>query len=134
MARLADAHREQIKVLLKEGKVVKEILEIMDRTYSGVSFVPSQIYYVKKEIKTDSQAVDPSVVGKKKRKYTKKKAAAEGENSEIIKEIVTLLSEVQDGYKSVFKYLRSELIRSRGEVCKMLAGAGLPEIESEIEE
>jgi hypothetical protein len=129
MARMADAHVEQIKMLLTEGKAVKEIVEIMDKTYPGVSFVPSQIYYVKKAMKVSG---DPSV---KVKKHYKKRAAATEEigADRTIKDIIALLSEIQSGYKSVFAHLRKELIRSRAEVCMMLTGAGLPEIESDIE-
>ena len=128
MARLADAHKEQIKSLLAEGKSVKEIVETMDKTYPGVSFYPSQVYYVKKEMKGESAPAQ-----KVKRHYKKRAAVEDIGADRTIKDIIALLSEIQNGYKSVFSYLRKELIRSRAEVCMMLTGAGLPEIESDIE-
>ena len=128
MVRLGEAHIEQIKVLLGEGRPVSEIVEVMAKTYPGVKFAAHQIYYVKKEMKKEGRPGN-----KVKRHYHKRMVVEELGADRTIKDIITLLSEIQNGYKSVFKHLRSELIRSRAEVCMMLTGAGLPGIESDIE-
>jgi hypothetical protein len=44
----------------------------------------------------------------------------------ILKEILSLVGDIHSGYQKMFKFLRLELIKSRGQVYEMLNGAGVP--------
>ena len=122
MARLADAHVEQCKVLRAEGKSIREIQDIIEKTYS---------------IKTYSGAIrkacgDIPAPKIAKRAYKKRKIADPAQSGDVLKEISALLLEINTGYKMVFAHLRTELIKSRQEVYAMLTGAGIDVPESEI--
>jgi len=136
MARLGEAHVEQIKVLLREGKKAREIVEVMDRTYPGVSFVPSQVYFIKKELKKgDAPGVIVKRHHKKQDSYTKLAFHGKGAltDAQVVKDILQLVSEIKGGYQQVIRHIRAELIISRTEVYAMRSGAGLPDIVSDIE-
>ena len=127
MSKLADAHIEQAKTLRAEGMSVPDIAAKLTELYS-VDIKPWQIYAALKGEKPAKRKYTRKPKAAK-RKYTRKPKAAKPEvavQDNIVKEIVSLLGEIQEGYKKVFKHLRTELLRSRAEVCEMLAGAGIP--------
>jgi len=134
--RLADAHVEQIRVLKGEGKSVKEIIEVMEATYTGLKLSPYLVSGALKPVKGVAMAGAPTVKAKRKyHKHAEKKAAAEGspDQDRAIKDILALLQEIHGGYRQVFSYLRKELIKSRQEVYLMMTGAGIEIPESTIQ-
>lgn len=140
MPKLSEAHEAHIKSLRKEGKKPAEIVDILRKTYPDVSFTRSQIYAVKNDAPSEDEVLhSEEVATKPKRAYKKREPKAvaakpqEITPDQAIRDITTLLAEIQNGYKLVFKHLRVELIKSRAEVCAMLTGAGIEVPESEVD-
>lgn len=131
MARLGEAHIEQAKVLKAEGKSAREIAEVLSTTYS-IKISQWDVYAALGKGK--KAVADPQV--KKNRAYLKKiavKATPIPTTKSDINDIIALLGEIDKGYKQVFAFLRTELIKSRAEVYQMLKGAGIEVSVSEIE-
>jgi len=128
MARLGEAHIEQIKTMRAEGKTLAEIKDFFKKTYQ-MKLYDGKIIEIAPKAKR---------VGKPEKrayhKHEKEQGGGEGAAGpeQMIKDIVTLLEEIKNGYAHVFKHLRAELIRSRAEVCAMLTGAGIEPPESKI--
>jgi hypothetical protein len=134
MARLGEAHIEQIKTLHAEGKAAPEIVEIMKQTYPGVKFATSQVYYVLKTAKKTKGGGMPKV----KRHYKKHAkvaiaAAPDGTPVEqVVKDIAVLIEDIKVAYAVVIRNIRIDLLRSRAEVYAILTGAGIDVPESKI--
>jgi len=133
MTRLAEAHVEQIKTLRAEGKTAPEIVKTMEQTYPGVKFAPYHVYSVIKKDKKVMGGGEAKVKRQYKKRADKITDAGVSDPGKVVKDIVALLAEVNAGYGRVFAYLRTELIKSRAEVCLMLTGAGLEPAKSDIE-
>lgn len=120
MQRLSDAHKEQILSMNKDGKKADEIRAYLKTTY-GIAVTRSGVYYTIRVAgaKSARPAAKPGKA---------KKAVAEdrGGDVNIVEEVVKLIRQINEGYKSVFKFLRAELIKSRGEVHAIMRGAGIP--------
>jgi hypothetical protein len=140
MSRLSETHETHIKSLRKEGKKPAEIVELLRKTYPGVKFTIAQVYAVKNDPPSEDEVLhSEKPIEKPKRAYKKrgpKPTIAKPQEvtpNQAIRDITTLLAEIQNGYKLVFKHLRAELLRSRTEVNAMLTGAGIDPIKSDIE-
>jgi len=132
MAKLGEAHIEQAKVMRSEGKSIREIKEYLNTTYNA-QFTD---YNVSSAIKDKEGGEVEKLTAKAKRPYKKRKVVAQPDvasDDRVVKDILALVAEIHAGYKLVFKHLRTELIRSRAEVCAMLTGAGLDIPKSDIE-
>jgi hypothetical protein len=124
MVRLEPAQKEQIISMIKEGKSHKEIQEFFKANYQR-DIASGSISYICKHAGIGKAA------GTTKRAYHKKQVAPSSPADNIIKEIITLLKEVDLGYQAVFKHLRKELLQSRGQVYQMLKGAGIEVADGE---
>lgn len=140
MSKLSESHESHIKALRKEGKKPAEIVELLRKTYPGVKFTIAQVYAVKNDppsedevLRSHDDEVKPKRAYKKRAPKAASSPAIETSPDQAIRDITTLLAEIQNGYKLVFKHLRAELLRSRAEVNAMLTGAGIDPIKSDIE-
>lgn len=133
MAKLSEAHIEQIKSMREGSKTLKEIKDFFKATY-GIKLWDGKII----DIAPKSKRAGSATVKVKRayhRRAGKEKAAIGSVLSDdrMVKDILQLVNEIKAGYMQVFKHLRSELIRSRSEVCQMLTGAGIEPPKSKIE-
>lgn len=133
MSKLAESHVEQIKAMRTEGKTYADIIAFFQTTY-GIKIYAAQILKAagatrpaEQEAVKDAPVIRAKHYRKRKKRLEKSLVVAEPEND--VKAIVILVNAIKAKYNSVFKYLRAELMRSRAEVCEMLAGAGIKDEE-----
>lgn len=112
-----------------EGKSIREIVEYLEKTYKIKTYAGA----VAKAVGDVKKNMVATEVKRPSRKY-KTISADVASTDNMIKDIVTLLAEIKSGYGQVFKFLRTELIKSRAEVCLMLTGAGIVPPKSEVTE
>jgi len=131
--KLTEAQEEQIRAMAKEGKRNKEIIDFFKATYH-IALNSSRVCYVcyGREGKGKKQGgVASRAIARTEQKRLTKKTSQDSEDVNI-QELVTLLTQIDAGYKKLLehfrgtlKQLRSELIKSRGQVQEMLKGAGI---------
>lgn len=113
------AQEQQLKDMIAAGKTNKEIKDFFITTYNYR--VPAwKLTYLRGKDKAK-----PSASPRLKRPYNKKGISPSLEGDIDIKELVTLLQQIDTGYKSVLKHIRAELIKSRAQVHDMMRGAGI---------
>jgi hypothetical protein len=124
MARLGEAHIEQIKTLRAEGKTAPEIVEIMTKTYPGVTFAPYHVYSVIKSAKKDGA---PVARAKHYKKRAKPAAQVELPIEEVVNDISKLIVDIKAAYAVVIRGIRIELLKSLAEVRAIRNGEGIPD-------
>ena len=112
MPKLSPDQKTKLEELIREGKTNTEIAEYFKSCNVDIS--PCQISYKRAKISKP----------KGKRRGHIAKTGDPMEN--ILKEILSLVGDIHSGYQKMFKFLRLELIKSRGQVYEMLNGAGIP--------
>lgn len=114
---LTSEQEQHLSAMVKSGARSSGIKEHF-KTKHGVDIPNWKISYVKTKA-----APGPG----KKRAYSKRKPKEEisAGIEEMVREIVSLISEIDTGYKAVIKYIRQELIKSRNQVHEMVKNAGI---------
>lgn len=148
---LTSGQKEQIyKMVVEDKKTPDEVVEFFKKTYS-IKLPRWKVSYTKTHFEKDMRGgvhmgggVATRALKKKAKRdkeWLRKKntAAPASDNDDVnVAELVTLRQEIDAGYKKLLahfkdtlKNLRSELVKSRGEVREMMRGAGITVEEGE---
>ena len=110
MQTLTPEQENQIISMLKDGKHSTEIIEFFRNSYQ-ITIPHWKVAYIKGKIE--------------KPKKQKKTAIVEPETEVTVTELITIIGQIDTGYKALLKKIRVELLKSRAQVFKMLEASGI---------
>lgn len=121
--KLLPAQEDQIRSMRKDGRSPQEIVDFFKNTYQ-IEIPLWKISYIVGKVPKSAEAKSNPV----KRAYHKKSKDTDVEVR--LDDLVKILQQIDGGYKSLLRKIRSELIKSRAEVYDMMKGAGI-EVEDD---